>query len=78
MSSSLPDITLSYLGADAFGEKEGEEVAAQKLAGRRGENSFIPLFKEGAEQLRKGERFARKTLCLPLFNANAKSMLTEI
>ena len=36
------------------------------------------LFKEGAQQLRKGERLGQKTLCLPLFNANAKSMLTEI
>ena len=37
-----------------------------------------PLFKEGAQQLRKGERLGQKTLCLPLFNANAKSMLIEI
>ena len=37
-----------------------------------------PLFKEGAQQLRKGERLGQKTLYLPLFNANAKSMLTEI
>ena len=48
MSSSLPGITLSYLGADAFSEKEGEEVAAQRLAGRWDENSSPPLFKEGA------------------------------
>ena len=49
MSSSLPGITLSYLGADAFGEKEGEEVVARRLAGRWDENSSSPLlFKEGA------------------------------
>ena len=47
MSFSLPDITLSYLGADAFGGKEGEEVAAQRLAGRWDENSSPLLFKEG-------------------------------
>ena len=45
MSSSLPGITLSYLGGDAFGEKEGEEVVAQRLARGWDENS--PLFKEG-------------------------------
>ena len=33
------------------------------------------LFKEEAHRLRKGERWGRKTLCLPLFNANGKSML---
>ena len=36
-----------------------------------------PLFKKGAQQLRKGKRLGRKTLYLPLFNANAKLMLTE-
>ena len=36
------------------------------------------LFKEEAQQLRKGERLGRKTLCLPLFNADGKSMLTGI
>jgi len=47
VSSSLLGITLSYLGADAFGEKEGEKVAAQKMAGRWGENSFPPYLKRG-------------------------------
>ena len=58
MSFSLPGITLSYLGTDAFGGKEGEEVAAQRLARRWEENSSSPhpLFKEGAQQLSKGER----------------------
>ena len=56
MSFSLPGITLSYLGIDAFGGKEGEEVAAQRLARRWDKNSSSPLFKEGAQQLRKGER----------------------
>ena len=78
VSFSLPSITLSYLGTDAFSGKEGEEVAAQRLARKWDENSPPPLFKEGAQQLRKGERLGRKTLYLPLFNANAKSMLTEI
>ena len=77
MSLSLPGITLSYLGTDTFGGKEGEEVAARRLARRCGENSS-PLFKEGVWQLRKGERFGQKTICLLLFNTNAKSMLTEI
>ena len=56
MSSSLLGITLSYLGTAAFGGKEGEEVAAQRLARKWDENSPPPLFKEGAQQLRKGER----------------------
>ena len=36
------------------------------------------LFKEEAQQLRIGERLGRKTLFLPLFNADGKSMLTGI
>ena len=36
------------------------------------------LFKEEAQQLRKGERLGRKTLFLPLFNADGKSMLMGI
>ena len=36
------------------------------------------LFKEEAQQLRKGERLGQKTLSLPLFNADGKSMLTGI
>ena len=50
------------------GSEAGEEVGRELPS---------PLFKEGAQQLRKGERLGQKTLCLPLFNANAKSMLTE-
>ena len=56
MSLSLPGITLSYLGTDTFGGKEGEEVAARRLARKWDESSPPPLFKEGAQQLRKGER----------------------
>ena len=51
-------------------------MAAQRLAGRWDENSPPPLFKGGAQQLRKGERLGRKTLFLPLFNAVGESMLT--
>ena len=36
----------------------------------------LPLFKEEIQQQRKGERLGRKTLSLPLFNADGKSMLT--
>jgi len=36
------------------------------------------LFKEEAQQLRKGERLGQNTLSLPLFNADGKSMLTGI
>ena len=38
----------------------------------------LPLFKEEAQQLKKGKRLGRKTLSLPLFNAYGKSMLTGI
>jgi len=47
VSFSLPAITLSYLGTDTFGGKEGEEVAAQRLVRRWGENSFPPYLKRG-------------------------------
>ena len=36
------------------------------------------LFKEEAQQLRKGERLGQKTFFLPLFNADGKSMPTGI
>ena len=36
------------------------------------------LFKEEVQQLRKDERLGQKTLFLPLFNADGKSMLTGI
>ena len=39
-------------------------------------NPSLPLFKEETQQWRKGERLAQKTLSLPLFNADGKSMLT--
>ena len=38
----------------------------------------LPLFKEEIQQQRKGERLGRKTLSLPLFNADGKSMLMGI
>ena len=38
----------------------------------------LPLFKEETQQLKKGERLGRKTLSLPLFNVDGKSMLTGI
>ena len=38
----------------------------------------LPLFKEEMQQLKKGERLGQKTLSLPLFNADGKSMLTGI
>ena len=56
------------------GRRRGGGSEASEEVGRE----LSPLFKEGAQQLRKGERFGRKTLCLPLFNTNVKSMLTEI
>ena len=42
MSCSLPHITLSYSGTTAFGGKEGEVVAAQRLA-RNGSRTPLPL-----------------------------------
>jgi len=38
----------------------------------------LPLFKEEIQQQKKGERLGRKTLFLPLFNADGKSMLIGI
>ena len=38
----------------------------------------LPLFKEETQQLKKCERLGQKTLSLPLFNADGKSMLTGI
>jgi len=38
----------------------------------------LPLFKEEMQQLKKGKRLGQKTLSLPLFNADGKSMLTGI
>ena len=38
----------------------------------------LPLFKEEMQQLEKGERLGRKTLSLPLFNADGNSMLMGI
>ena len=52
-----------------------------QLRNRRRGGTITPLpslFKEEAQQLRKGERLGRKTLSLPLFNADGKSMLTGI
>ena len=34
----------------------------------------LPLFKEETQQLEKGEGLERKTLSLPLFNADGNSM----
>ena len=62
-----------------LGEKEkGGEVAAQEQMKEWDKNSPPPLFKEEAQQLRKGERLGQKTLSLPLFNVDKKSMLTGI
>ena len=36
------------------------------------------LFKEEGQRLRKGERLGQKTLFLPPFNTDGKSMLTGI
>ena len=38
----------------------------------------LPLFKEDTQQLEKGEGLGRKTLSLPLFNADGNSMLMAI
>ena len=38
----------------------------------------LPLFKEETQQLNKGKRLGQKTLSLPLFNVDGKSMLTGI
>ena len=46
------------------GEEKGEEVAAQRQDEKWDENS-PSLFKEEAQQIRKGERWGQKTLCLP-------------
>ena len=79
---SLPSITLPHLGTATMHERirwkgrrrRGSGSEAGQEVGR--ELPSPSLFKEEAQQLRKGERLGQKTLCLPLFNADGKSMLT--
>ena len=83
VSFSLPGITLSHLGTATTHERirwKGRRRGSGSEAGE-GVGRELPspsLFKEEAQQLRKGKRLGRKTLLLPLFNVDGESMLMGI
>ena len=83
VSFSLLGITLSHLGTAATHERirwKGRRRGSGPEAGQ-GMGWELPspsLFKEEAQQLRKGKRLGQKTLFLPLFNTDGKSMPTGI
>ena len=83
VSSFLSGITLPHSGTAATHEHIRWKVRRRRGSGseagkRGGTRAPLPsLFKEEALQLRKDERLGRKTLSLPLLNADMKSTLTE-